>query len=139
MFEESQTVCLIPSAGEDIEADLPSDAVGEVEVCEPLVHGADHVAADVVGEIVLFEFDSLCLRAVSSDGRHVEHPRAELNEGAALDRDVEVGDVVQHEVDQLLQLRLAQMSLERLCGERCALLERNQTVLREHVVPLGDH
>jgi hypothetical protein len=50
---------------------------------------------------------SVSSMSLRTDGRHVEHAGPKLNEGAALDRNVQVSDVVQDEVDEPLQLRLA--------------------------------
>ncbi len=63
--------------------------------------------------VIALKLVALLLAAVAPDGRHVEHAVAELEERAALDRDVQVRNVVQHKVDQLLQPRLAQVRLQQ--------------------------
>ena len=50
-----------------------------------------------------------------------------------LDRDVQVGDVPEGEVDESLEVVLAQMVLEGLPGELLAVLHGQETVLGEAV------
>ena len=73
-------------------------------------------APDARSEVKLLKLVPLLLAAVAADGGHVEHAITELDEGATLDGDVQVSDVVQHKVDQLLELGLAQVLLEALDG-----------------------
>ena len=84
LVEELQAVRLVPAGREDIERDLTADAEREVEVLELLLHGGDHVLADVVLQIELLVVISLLARAVATNGGDVEHTRPELNEGPTL-------------------------------------------------------
>ena len=80
------------------------------------------------------ELIALLLAAVAPDGADVEHAVAELHEGAALDWDVEVGDVDEDEVDELLELGLAQVLAEAGGLEQRPLLECHQAVLGEEIL-----
>jgi hypothetical protein len=90
-----QAVRLVPAGGEDVEGDLAADRVGEAVVWEGLFELGDHGCADVVCEVVFLVVVAFFGRGVTPDGGHVDHAVAELDKGAALDGDVEVGDVVQ--------------------------------------------
>ena len=76
--------------------------------------------------------------SVPADGADVDHAVAELDKGAPLDGDVEVGDVVQAEVDELLVLLLADPLDEAVGRQGLAELEGRQAVLGETVVEEGD-
>jgi len=97
-----QAVCLIPADGEHVEGDLSADGVCEAEVGERFLELCDHGGADVVLDVVGLVVVALLDRGVTADGGHVDHAVAELDEGAALDGDVEVGDVVEDPVQELL-------------------------------------
>lgn len=57
--------------------------------------------------VVRLKLVALLVARVAADGADVDHAVAELDEGAALDGDVEVGNVVQDKVGELLVLGLA--------------------------------
>ena len=90
--------------------------------------------ADLMLEVELLEVVALLAAAVAPDGRDVEHAVAELDEGATLDRDVQVGDVVQDEIDQRLEFRLAQVLEEGRLFNESTCLVRGEPILREEVV-----
>ena len=87
--------------------------------------------------IILLELVALLLGAVAADGADVDHAVAELDEGAALDRDVEVGDVAEDEVDEFFEVVLAQELLEGLDLEELSGLVGDEAVLGEDVVVGG--
>lgn len=93
-----QTVRLVPARGENVKRDLASNGVGEAEVGEGLLELGDHGGADVVLLVVSLVVVALGGGGVTPDGRHVDHAVAEFDEGAALDGDVEVRDVVEDPV-----------------------------------------
>lgn len=62
---------------------------------------------DAAGQVIFFKLITLFLTAVASNGAHVEHAVAELDERATLDGDVKVSNVVQDKIDELLELGLA--------------------------------
>ena len=49
--------------------------------------------------VVSLEFVSFSLAAISTDGGHIEHTIAKFNKSAALDRNVQVGDINENKVD----------------------------------------
>jgi hypothetical protein len=97
-LDVTQTVRLVPAGREDVEGDLAADGVCEADVGEGFFELADHGGAYVVLFVVGFVFVAFVARGVAADGRYVDHAVAELDEGAAFDGDVEVGDVVQDPV-----------------------------------------
>lgn len=133
-LDEPQTVGLVPSFRENIERDLPSDRVGQIEVGKLLLQRRDHRLAHSRPLVEPLELVALLLRAVAADRAHVEHAIAELDERAALDRDVEVGDVAQDEIDELFQIVLAEELLEGLDLEQLSRLVGDEAVLGEDVV-----
>jgi hypothetical protein len=90
-----EAVCLVPTSGEHVEGDLSTDGVCEAEVGEGLLELGDHGGADVVLDVVGLVVIAFLDGGVTANGGHVNHAVAELDEGAALDRDIEVGDVVE--------------------------------------------
>ncbi len=97
-LDMAQAVRLVPARGEHVEGNLPADRVCEARVGEGFFQLGDHGRADVVGDVVGLVFVALVGRGVAADGGNVDHAVAELDEGAALDGDVEVGDVVEDPV-----------------------------------------
>ena len=94
-LDMAQAIRLVPARGKHIEGDLPADGIRESDVGKGLFELGDHGGADVVLLVVGFVFVAFGCGRVTADGGHVDHAVAEFDEGAALDGDVEVGDVVQ--------------------------------------------
>lgn len=130
----AQRVRLVPAAREHIEADLAADAVRQVHLGELGAQARNHLLAHAVLAVVRMERVALVARALAPDRAHVQHAVAELDEGAALHRQLQLGQVAQHEVDEALQRRLAQVRGDRLLAHLDALLDLHQPVLREDVV-----
>jgi hypothetical protein len=99
-----EAVCLVPASGEHVEGDLSTDGVCEAEVGEGFFERGDHGGADVVLDVVGLVVVALLDGGVAADGGDVDHAIAEFDEGAALDGDVEVGDVVEDPGEELLVL-----------------------------------
>jgi hypothetical protein len=102
-----QAVCLVPARGEDVEGDLAADGVGEAGVREGGLEGGDHGGADVVLDVVGLVVVAFLDRGVAANGRDVDHAVAELDKGAALDGDVEVGNVVEDPVQVPVSRRVS--------------------------------
>ena len=108
-------------------------------MAEALAQLLDKGLAHAVLDVVLLVRIALGGARVTADGRHVDHAVAELDKGAALDGDVQVGDVVQHEAHQLLVLLLADVLDEAVGGELLAELVGRQAVLGEAEVEERGH
>lgn len=117
-----QAVGLVPAVGEDVEGDLAADREGQAQVAEALAQLGDKRLAHLVDLVEGLEVVALLGRGVAANWRDVDHAVAELDEGAALDGDVEVGDVVQAELDKLLVLLLADPLDEAVGGQGLAIL-----------------
>jgi len=70
-------------------------------------------------------------RRVPANGTNINHAIAELDEGAPLHGDIQIGDIMQDEVHQGLVFGLAEPLDERGRGERRARLEGREPVLGE--------
>lgn len=90
-----EAVRLVPAGRKHVKGDLPADRVCEAEVGEGFFEGGDHGGADVVLNVVFLVVVAFLDGGVTADGGDVDHAVAEFDKGAALDGDVEVGDVVQ--------------------------------------------
>lgn len=113
--------------------------VRQIQMSKSLLQLLNKRGPDAVLEVVLLEGEALLEVRVAADGRDVDHAVAELDEGAALDGDVEVGDVVQDEVDELLVLGVADPLDEARARQRLAQLPGRQPVLAEAEVEHARH
>mmetsp|Transcript_12147 Transcript_12147/g.32576 ORF Transcript_12147/g.32576 Transcript_12147/m.32576 type:complete len:216 (+) Transcript_12147:244-891(+) len=129
-----QAVRLVPTGREAVERDLASDRVREVQVRKLLPHLRHHGFPDVVREVELFELVSLLATAIPANGREVEHALSELNEGTSLDRDVQIGNVVQRPVNHPLQVGLTQVPNKAGLTNLHTVLVREQAILGKAVV-----
>ena len=118
---------------------MPGRYSRQAKVGESSVDVVDKLLANAVLEIVLLVLVALLDAGVTTDGADVDHAIAELDEGTALLGDLEVGNVVQDELDELLVGLLADPLDERCRGERDAHAVCGQTVLGEaEVEKAGD-
>ena len=85
--DKLETVCLVPSSGEHIKADLSANGEGQVEIGEFLLHGGHHVFANLVFQVKLFIVIAFLTRAITSNRRNVEHATAKLDKGSTLRAD----------------------------------------------------
>jgi hypothetical protein len=119
----AQAVRLVPAGRENVEGDLATDRVGEADVGEGLLELGDHGCADVVRFVVRLILVALVGGGITTDRGDVDHAVAELDEGAALDGDVKVGDVVE---DPAVGVLAAHRSFRvgTWCGGRNAPLDK---------------
>jgi hypothetical protein len=111
----------------------------QAKVRESSLDLRDELLANAVLEIVLLVLVALLDAGVTTDRADIDHAVAELDEGTALLGDLEVGNVVQDELDELLVRLLANPLDERRRGERDAHAVCGQTVLGEaEVEEAGD-
>jgi hypothetical protein len=110
---------------------LAGKNIRQAQMTEPLPQLLHKRLPHLVHLVVRLKLLPLVIAGIPTNWRHVDHAVAELQERAALDGDVEVGDVVQDEVDQLLVLLLADPLDEAGRGQRLTRLERRKAVLGE--------
>jgi len=108
-------------------------------VLEALAQVGDHLPPHAELVVVGEKVEALLLAGVTTNGGDVDHAVAEFDKGAALDRDGEVGNVVENVVDEFLVGRLAQPLDEAGRGQRRPVLEGRQSVLGEAEVEHGRH
>lgn len=97
-----QTVGLVPAKGKDVDRDLAADGILELEFRKLSLQGLDEVYTNVMLTIILLELQTLFIRTISSDRRHIDHALAKLDKGASLLGDLQIRDVTQQEIDQRL-------------------------------------
>lgn len=117
-----EAVRLVPAGGEHIKGNLAADAEGEAQVTEALAQLLDKSLANLVLLIVDLVVNALLNAGVPTDRRDIDHAVAELDKSTALDRDVQVGDVVQAERGELLVLVFTNPLDEAVGGEGLAIL-----------------
>lgn len=100
-------------------------------MAEFLLEHSDKLFAHLGVLVVGLKLVALLVAGVTADGADVDHAVAELDKGAALDGDVEVGNVVQHKVGELLVLGLAEPLDEAVGGQGLAELEGREAVFGE--------
>lgn len=111
--------------------------IREAEVAESLLENSDKLLPDLCVLVERLKVVSLLSAGVTTHGANVDHSIAEFNEGAALDGDVEISNVVEDEVGKLLVLLLANELDEGVRLEGFAELEGSQAVLGEAEVEEG--
>lgn len=130
----SQRVRFVPAAREHIETDLAANAVRQIDVVELLLQRGNHFRAHPVLNVVGGKEVAFVARALASDGAHVHHAVAKLDERAALEGQLHFGQVAQHIVDESLQRRLSEVQVNRLFAHLDAALDLHEAVLGEYVV-----
>lgn len=113
-LDELEAERLVPADREDVERDLAPDGETQVQLSELSPESLDKGFADSSSPVILLELVTLRLGAVATDWAHVDHAIAEFDKGAALDRDVEVRDVVQDEVYQLFEIVFSEVLVDAL-------------------------
>ena len=108
-------------------------------VAKLLAQGADKGFADASLLVKRLKGEALLGRGVTAHGADVDHAVAELDKGAALDGDLEVGNVVEDKLDELLVVVLAEPLDEGVGGQLLATLVGSEAVLgKGKVEEVGD-
>lgn len=94
-----EAVRLIPTGGENVKRNLTADGVCKAKVGEGFFQRSDHGGANIVLDVIGFVVVALLGGGVTANGGYVDHAAAELDKCAALDGDIEVGDVVEDPVN----------------------------------------
>ena len=143
-----QAVSLVPSGREDVEGDLAADGVSanvlvdnrlskwvpkrclrESQIRKLLLQDFHKVRANVVFQIKLLILLPLCICSITPNRGDIDHPIPELDECASLDRDIQICDVVQHELHELLVVVFPKPLDEAVAGERDAHAVGGQAIL----------
>lgn len=106
-------------------------------MAEALLQSLDKLLADLGVLVKLLKVVALLGAGVATNGADVDHAVAELDKGAALDGEVEVGDVMEAEVGEFLVLVLADPLDEGVGLEGLAELVGSEAVLGEAKVEEG--
>lgn len=97
----------------------------------------DELLSDLGLLVIGLKLVALLVAGITTDRADVDHTVAELDEGAALDGDVKIGNVVEDKVGELLVLRFTDPLDEAVRGQGLAKLERCETILGEAKVEEG--
>lgn len=109
------------------------------QVAETLLESLDELLSNSSLLVESLKVVSLLCASIATNRGDIDHAVSELNKGSALDGDIQIGDVVQAEVDELLVLVLANPLDEAVGLQRRAKLEGRQSILGEaEVEELGD-
>lgn len=111
--------------------------VRKTQIGELLLDSLHELLANLVLQVELLVVIALLHSGITANGADVDHAIAKLDESAALDWDVQVGDVVQDEAHELLVLVLSDPLDEAVAGEGHAHANGREAVLREAVVEEG--
>lgn len=149
-LEVLEAVGLVPAGWEDVEGDLTADGVAVLLLLElgrmrcewrgvlrqanirKLL--AEHIhkrLADLVLQIVLLVLIPLLRTRITPNGANIDHPIPELDKRAPLNRNIQIRNIMQDELDQLLIPILANPIDEALARQQRAQLVRRQPVLGE--------
>mmetsp|Transcript_19058 Transcript_19058/g.32643 ORF Transcript_19058/g.32643 Transcript_19058/m.32643 type:complete len:201 (-) Transcript_19058:338-940(-) len=138
LLKKLQAVCLVPSLGEHIKADLATNGIGEAVVCEALPQRLHKLLAHASGQVILLKLITLLLTAVAPNRRHIQHAIPELHKGATLDRNVQVSHVMENIIDEGFELVISQMHLEALHSQQLSSLVCHEPVLSKYIVVIVD-
>ena len=106
LLDVIKRVGLVPALRKHIEGYLASNRISEVKMSKLFTKNCDEPLSDLVGQVKLFIVISLLLAAIAADGRYIQHAIAELYEGASLDWNVQIGYIMQAEVNEGLNALL---------------------------------
>ena len=110
-FHKIQGECLIPAGRKHVERYLAADGKSKIKIFEFFSHGFHHIFSNVVLQVIHFVLVPLLSAAISADRRNVQHSCPELYEGASFNRDIQVSYVMESEVDNLLDIFFAKVSM----------------------------
>ena len=136
----SQTIGLVPSFWKNVERDLSSDGIGQIEVRKCALQVSDKVFSNVVGQVELLKLQALLVAAVPAYGRDVDHSITVLQESAPLPWDVQLGHVQKDSIDKFLVGFLAYLLYERSARQLLILAESSRPILgKAKVKKLGGY
>lgn len=155
VLEVLETVGLIPTRWEDIEGNLSTDGVAIS--CVSMEMGKQRVEDDlretIISKLILQSLHeglanlvllikplilvSLADTSIPSDRRDIDHAIPVLNKSTSLNRDIQIGNIVKNELDELLVSILANIVDEGVGSEWLTKLIGGQSVLGEAEVKEG--
>ena len=114
LLHKLKTEGLVPALWEYVERDLAANAVPQTHICELLLEDRDKVAPYVVLLIVGLEVIALFAGARPAHWRNIEHSSASLHMDGGLNRNVELVDVIEAELNHVVDPVFSQVVLQRL-------------------------
>ena len=103
----------------------------QINIRKLLAQNVHKRLADLILQIILLVLIPLLRTRITPNGANIDHPIPELDKRAPLDRDIQIRDIMQDELDQLLIPVLANPIDEALARQQGAQLVRRQPVLGE--------
>lgn len=155
ILEVLEAVGLVPTGWEDVEGDLSADGVAvtiislgtsegerEFNLREPIVselvlQSLHESLANLVLLIKPLILISLAHTSIPSNRANIDHSIPVLNKSTSLNRDIQIGNVVKNELDELLISILTNKVDEGVGSEWLAKLVCGKTVLGEAEVEEG--
>ena len=162
-FEMLKTIGLVPAVREYIKRDLTADRISvrprdrsieglslqeqgrrnmnedvrQTQVRKFFLQRFDHGLSNIMLLIITLVLVPFIDRSVTTNRTDIDHAISKFDEGASLDRDVQIGHVVQDELDELLILLLTDPCDEGSAGQWLAHPICDEAVLRETIVKQG--
>lgn len=114
LLQMTKTKGLVPTVGKDVNRNLSADRVFELVVGKGGLEGTHQASANLMLVVIGLKVETFLVRAVAANRTDVDHGIAKLDKAAALHGNVQIGNVVEDEVDELLVARLAEKPNEAL-------------------------
>jgi hypothetical protein len=138
-FDMPQTIRLVPASRKSIKTNLPTDRVLHPQVRKLPLQRLHHCFPDPMRLIIPLELVHLRVTCPLSNRRNIHHTIPELNKGAPLDWNIQVGDVFQHPADECLVLYLTDPFDKRGPRERDTHSKGYEAVFGKAEVEEGGH
>ena len=114
VLQEAQAVGFVPSDGEYIKTDLPSNRIFNSQIRKFLLQFVDELFSYLVFVVIFFESVPLLLRTVATNRGNVDEASSILDKSSPLDWDLYIRDIMQTKIYEFFQLFLSQVIFDAL-------------------------
>ena len=139
LLDKLEAVALVPALGKGVDGDLTADDKAEAEVAKLLLQGNLEGGPEAVDLVIRGKSVPIGLATTAAHRAQVDQAGAELDKGAPLDGQHQLGHVAEGKVDEALGFLLAQMGGNALLVEELAPPVGHQSVLGEDIIEPVQH